>query len=187
MTVTFGTPKAKPGGFPKPALKGALIVYLLSDYDEKAPSKWDPTSPKASVAYCIVVDSNAADQQVAPAGTAFEKVTWRGVLAAQAALVEVGEHVAERFRFRWRMRRQRGANLARLHLAGDRPALDSLDVLSDPIDQCIAVRAELVGRHGVTVGPSGDSPRPVRLGCRGCTRCTPNEVRETGSSPMSVG
>lgn len=82
MTVTFGTPKAKPGGFPKPALKGALIVYLLSDYDEKAPSKWDPTSPKASVAYCIVVDSNAADQQVAPAGTAFEKVTWRGVLAA---------------------------------------------------------------------------------------------------------
>lgn len=92
MTVTFGTPKAKPGGFPKPALKGALIVYLLSDYDEKAPSKWDPTSPKASVAYCIVVDSNAADQQVAPAGTAFEKVTWRGVLAAQAALVEVGEH-----------------------------------------------------------------------------------------------
>ena len=61
---------------------------------------------------------------------------------------QVVEHRRERLRRGWWVLRQSGADLARLHRRRNRSLLDVLEVLGDEVDQRVAVRAELLGRHG---------------------------------------
>ena len=65
--------------------------------------------------------------------------------------VEVGEDVGEGFGVRGRVLGQAGADVAGCDWAGDWVALDSLEVLGDPVDERVAVLSELFRRHGANL------------------------------------
>ena len=61
--------------------------------------------------------------------------------------VDIFHHGIERFRFgRWVLR-QRSANCARFEIGLDSVTVDALAVVSDPVDQSMAVGAKFVGGH----------------------------------------
>jgi hypothetical protein len=67
--------------------------------------------------------------------------------------IEVGEHLAERLDTGGRVLGECGADVAGLHLTGHWVLLDVLQVLGDPVDECVAVLAEVVGSHRAKLLP----------------------------------
>ena len=78
--------------------------------------------------------------------------------------IEVGQHLGERLGCQGRVLGQRSADVAGLHLAGHRVLLDAFEVLGDPVDERVAVCAELVGCHAATlIGESWQNAGHERL------------------------
>ena len=69
--------------------------------------------------------------------------------AGEDKAVDIGQDLIERFAGRGWVRWQPTADLARLHLGKDGQVLDSLLVVGDPVDQGVAVMAEVGGGHMV--------------------------------------